>query len=77
VLIVARRKLVGQRVTLENQIRGLAVVFGARLPLGLGPAFIDEVVLMSDCIPAWQAPCAASLLLERRCSNPSRCSTPM
>ena len=27
-LISARKKLVGQRVTLENQIRGLAVVFG-------------------------------------------------
>jgi transposase len=32
-LIIARKKLVGQRVTLENQIRGLAVVFGVRLPL--------------------------------------------
>ena len=31
-LIIARKKLVGQRVTLENQIRGLAVVFGIRLP---------------------------------------------
>ena len=29
-LISARKKLVGQRVTLENQIRGLAVVFGVR-----------------------------------------------
>ena len=27
-LIIARKKLVGQRVTLENQIRGLALVFG-------------------------------------------------
>jgi transposase len=34
-LIIARKKLVGQRVTLENQIRGLAVVFGVRLPRGL------------------------------------------
>ena len=39
-LIIARKKLVGQRVTLENQIRGLAVVFGVRLPRGLSPAFI-------------------------------------
>ena len=31
-LIIARKKLVGQRVTLENQIRGLAVAFGIRLP---------------------------------------------
>src|SRR5947209_1168323 len=28
-LIIARKKLVGQRVMLENQIRGLAIVFGA------------------------------------------------
>src|SRR2546430_5501247 len=27
-LLIARKKLVGQRVTLENQIRGLAVAFG-------------------------------------------------
>jgi transposase len=31
-LIIARKKLVGQQVTLENQIRGLAVVSGIRLP---------------------------------------------
>jgi transposase len=37
-LISARKKLVGQRVTLENQIRGLAVAFGVRLPRGLSPA---------------------------------------
>jgi len=30
-LLIARKKLVGQRVTLENQIRGLAVAFGVRL----------------------------------------------
>ena len=34
-LIIARKKLVGQRVTLENQIRGLAVAFGVRLPIQL------------------------------------------
>ncbi len=44
----ARKKLVGQRVTLENQIRGLAVVFGVRLPRGLSPAFVDQVIAMSD-----------------------------
>lgn len=49
-LIMARKKLVGQRITLENQIRGLAVVFGARLPRGLSPAFVDEVIAMSDGI---------------------------
>lgn len=47
-LIAARKKLVGQRVTLENQIRGLAVVFGVRLPRGLSPAFVDRVLNMSD-----------------------------
>lgn len=47
-LIMARKKLVGQRVMLENQIRGLAVVFGARLPRGLSPAFVQQVLAMSD-----------------------------
>jgi transposase len=37
-LISARKKLVGQPVTLENQIRGLAVVFGIRLPRALTAA---------------------------------------
>ena len=49
-LIMARKKLVGQRVTLENQIRGLAVVFGSRLPRGLSPAFVEQVITMSDGI---------------------------
>jgi transposase len=43
-LIIARKKLVGQRVTLENQIRGLAVVFGVRLPRGLSPAFTEQAI---------------------------------
>lgn len=47
-LIAVRKKLVGQRVTLENQIRGLAVVFGVRLPRGLSPAFVHQVLNMSD-----------------------------
>jgi transposase len=47
-LIMARKKLVGQRVTLENQIRGLAVLFGVRLPRGLSPAFVERVIGMSD-----------------------------
>jgi transposase len=42
-LIIARKKLVGQRVTLENQIRGLAVVFGIRLPRALTVAFITPL----------------------------------
>jgi transposase len=36
-LIIARKKFVGQRGTLENQIRGLAVVFGVPLPPGSVP----------------------------------------
>ncbi len=47
-LVIARKKLVGQRVTLENQIRGMAVVFGVRLPRGLSPAFVEQVIGMSD-----------------------------
>ena len=54
-LIMARKKLVGQRVTLENQIRGLAVVFGSRLPRGLSPAFVEQVITMSDGIAGLSA----------------------
>jgi transposase len=43
-LIIARKKLVGQRVTLENQIRGLAVVFGVRFPRGLSPRSTEQVI---------------------------------
>jgi transposase len=49
-LIIARKKLVGQRVTLENQIRGLAVVFGVRLPRALSPAFIRQALKASEGI---------------------------
>ena len=49
-LIIARKKLVGQRVTLENQIRGLAVVFGVRLPRGLSPRFTEQVIQASQGI---------------------------
>jgi transposase len=49
-LIIARKKLVGQRVTLENQIRGLAVVFGIRLPRALTAAFIDQALKASEGI---------------------------
>ena len=51
-LIIARKKLVGQRVTLENQIRGLALVFGVRLPGGLSPAFARQVNSASGELPA-------------------------
>ena len=49
-LIIARKKLVGQRVTLENQIRGLAVVFGVRLPRALHKSFIDNALKASEGI---------------------------
>jgi transposase len=54
-LIVARKKLVGQRVTLENQIRGLAVVFGVRLPRALNPDFIKQALRASEDIPGLSA----------------------
>src|SRR5580700_1057159 len=54
-LIIARKKLVGQRVTLENQIRGLAVVFGVRLPRALSPAFIDNALRASEGIAGLSA----------------------
>src|SRR5277367_6139005 len=47
-LIIARKKLVGQRVTLENQIRSLAVVFGIRLPRALTAGFIKQALQASE-----------------------------
>ena len=49
-LIIARKKLVGQRVTLENQIRGLAVVFGIRLPRAVSSTFIAKALQASEGI---------------------------
>jgi transposase len=54
-LIIARKKLVGQRVTLENQIRGLGVVFGVRLPRARNPAFIRQALKASEGIPGLSA----------------------
>src|SRR3954454_15479983 len=54
-LIIARKKLVGQRVTLENQISGLAVVFGVRLPRALSSDFIRQALQASDGIPGLSA----------------------
>ena len=50
-LLIARKKLVGQRVTLENQIRGLAVVFGVRLPRGLSSGFAEKGMAAGRGIP--------------------------
>jgi transposase len=63
-LIIARKKLVGQTVTLENQIRGLAVVFGIRLPRGLSPAFAEQVTNGSQDV-AGLAMAIAGLLAAR------------
>ena len=63
-LILARKKLVGQRVTLENQIRGLAVVFGVRLPRGLSPAFAEQVTSGSQGVAGLA--CAMAGLLAAR-----------
>ena len=54
-LIIARKKLVGQRVTLENQIRGLAVVFGIRLPRALTRAFVNQALKASKGIAGLSA----------------------
>jgi len=54
-LIIARKKLVGQRVTMENQIRGLAVVFGVRLPRALTAAFIQQALRASEGITGLSA----------------------
>ncbi len=54
-LIIARKKLVGQRVTLENQIRGLAAVFGDRLPRALTAGFIDQALKASEGVAGLSA----------------------
>src|SRR5262249_4938735 len=54
-LLLARNKLLGQQATLESQIRGLAVVFGVRLPRGLNPVFIRQALQASDGIPGLSA----------------------
>jgi transposase len=54
-LIIARKKLVGQRLTLENQIRGLAVVFGIRLPRALTAAFINQALKASEGVAGLSA----------------------
>jgi transposase len=54
-LIIARKKLVGQRVTLENQIRGLAIVFGIRLPRALTAAFINQALKASEGVAGLSA----------------------
>ena len=42
-------------MTLENQIRGLAVVFGIRLPRALTAAFIDKALKASEGVAGLSA----------------------
>jgi transposase len=44
-------------VTLENQIRGLAVVFGIRLPRALTNAFVDNALKASEGSLVSLSPC--------------------
>ena len=72
-LIIARKKLVGQRVTLENQIRGLAVVFGIRLPRALTAAFIDQALKASEGIAGLSAAMRGSDCGANRSDDGGRC----
>ena len=74
-LIIARKKLVGQRVTLENQIRGLAVVFGARLPRALSPASSGRRCRPAKASPACLLRCGVWLRRVLPSSPPSWRST--
>ena len=42
-------------MTIDNQIRGLVVVFGVRLPRALSPAFKDAALKFSDGVPGLHA----------------------
>ena len=65
-LIIARKKLVGQRVTLENQICGLAVIFGIRLPGALTAAFIDNALKASEGIVGLSSAMRGLILIGAR-----------
>jgi hypothetical protein len=60
-LIGTPKKLVGQRVTLENQIRGLTVVFGVRLPRAL-TAEIHLIITGDWSLPVREAESAQALI---------------
>lgn len=44
-----------QRVTIDNQIRGLVGVFGVRLPRALSPTFKDAALAASNGVPGLHA----------------------
>ena len=56
-LVIARKKLIGQRVILENQIRGPAIVFGIRLPRALTAAFVNQALKASEGSRVSLPPC--------------------
>jgi hypothetical protein len=60
---------------MENQIRGLAVVFGIRLPRALSPAFVRQRSGQARGLPAWPPRCRAWFRRVLPCSPPSRRST--
>lgn len=63
-LLVARKKLGGQRVDLEGQVRGLMLVFGVRLPRSLTRAFGQTALRASADMPGL-AEAVRSLLAAR------------
>jgi transposase len=63
-LLVARKKLVGQRVDMEGQVRGLMLVFGVRLPRSLTRVFVQEAQRASRHVPGL-AEAVRSLLAAR------------
>jgi transposase len=74
-LIIARKELVGQRVTLENQIRGLAVVFGVRLHVRSVPPLSARRSGQATASPAGLPPCGVWSRRAPPSSPPSRRST--
>jgi transposase len=74
-LIIARKKLVGQRVTIENQIRGLALVFGVRLPRGLVPPSRTRSRVPAARLRVCRALCRGCWRRATPCSVRSRRST--
>lgn len=50
-LLVARKQLVGQRVNIEGQVRGLLTVFGIKLPRALSTGFVTEALRASAAVP--------------------------
>ena len=74
-LIIARKKLVGQRVTLENQIRGLPWYSASDCREGLAPTSSGKRYRRATASPAYPLPCRVWLRRVPLCSPPSWRST--